>query len=194
DLIGKHIWTEFPEGVGQPFQLAYERAMQEQEIISLEACYEPWQRWFENRIYPSADGVAIFFTEVTERKRAQDEAAKAQRRLVEAQRVAHVGSWEWDVAGDVVLWSDELYRIYGLPVGGAVGGYAGFLGRVHPDDLESAKAIVGAAMEKGTPFIYDHRIVRPDGSVRMLHTRGEAVVAVGKVARLFGCCWGVTEF
>ena len=193
DLIGKHIWTEFPEGVGQPFQRAYERAMHDQEVISLEACYQPWHRWFENRIYPSPDGVAVFFTEVTERKRAQDEVEQTRRRLVEAQRVAHVGSWEWDVASDLVTWSDELFRIYGMQIGAPLGGYQGFLERVHPDDLEHTKATIGKAIESGAPFIYDHRIVRPDGSVRMLHTRGEAVLADGKLARLIGCCWDVTE-
>ena len=74
ELIGRHIWTEFPEGVGQPFQLAYERAMAEQVFIELENYYEPWDRWFENRIYPSPDGVSIFFHEITERKRAEQAA------------------------------------------------------------------------------------------------------------------------
>jgi PAS domain S-box-containing protein len=71
DLIGKHIWTEFPEGVGQPFQLAYEKAMREQTPIVFEEHYEPWDLWFENRIYPSPDSLMILFTEITERKRAE---------------------------------------------------------------------------------------------------------------------------
>lgn len=70
DLVGKHIWTEFPEGVGQPFHLAYERAMRDQQPLTLEEYYQPYDRWFENRIYPSADGLSIFFTDVTERHRA----------------------------------------------------------------------------------------------------------------------------
>jgi PAS domain S-box-containing protein len=193
DLIGKHIWTEFPEGVGQPFQLAYERAMREQVIVSIEARYEPWGRWFENRIYPSAEGVAVFFTEITDRKKAESEADKSRQRLIEAQRVAHVGSWEWDMAADAVVWSDELYRIYDLPIGSPLGGYESFLKRVHPDDMETTKAAVGGALERGGTFIYDHHILRPDGSVRLLHTRGEAMQTDGKVVRLVGCCWDVTE-
>src|SRR5687767_8046558 len=55
DLIGKHIWTEYPEGVGQPFHLAYEKAMSEQVPIVFEDHYEPWDLWFENRLYPSPD-------------------------------------------------------------------------------------------------------------------------------------------
>jgi PAS domain S-box-containing protein len=72
-LIGKHIWTEFPEGVGQTFHLAYEAAMAEQIPKQIEGLYPPWNRWFENRIYPGPDGLAIFFQDVTERRRADDE-------------------------------------------------------------------------------------------------------------------------
>lgn len=70
-LIGKHIWTEFPEGVGQPFHLNYVKAMVEQRVICFEEYYAPWNRWFENRVYPSADGLIILFQEITERKRAE---------------------------------------------------------------------------------------------------------------------------
>jgi PAS domain S-box-containing protein len=67
-LIGKHIWTEFPEAVGQPFQRAYERAMAEQQAIQIEEYYPPYDRWFENRILPTKQGLAIFFTDVTARR------------------------------------------------------------------------------------------------------------------------------
>jgi PAS domain S-box-containing protein len=76
-LLGKHIWTEFPEGVGQPFHLAYERAMREGVQIQLEEYYPPYDRWFENRIYPHEDGISIVFQDITERKRAE-------RALIEA--------------------------------------------------------------------------------------------------------------
>ena len=68
DLIGKHIWTEYPEGVGQPFHKAYLQSLETQQSITFEEYYEPWEQWFENRIYPSPDGLTIYFTEITERK------------------------------------------------------------------------------------------------------------------------------
>lgn len=71
DLIGRHIWTEYPEGVGQPFQLAYEKAMSEQKPMVFEDHYAPWDLWFENRLYPSPEGLLILFTEITDRKRIE---------------------------------------------------------------------------------------------------------------------------
>jgi signal transduction histidine kinase len=80
-LIGKHIWTEFPEGVGQKFQQAYEQAIANQTPLEIEEYYPPWDRWFSNRIYPSADGLSIAFHDITDRKRAEDELRRSRERL-----------------------------------------------------------------------------------------------------------------
>ncbi|MCX6287965.1 MAG: PAS domain S-box protein [Bacteroidetes bacterium] len=86
-MIGKHIWTEFPEGVGQPFHLNYEKAMREQLPIQMEEYYPPYDKWFENRIHPSQDGLAIFFQDITVRKKAElalKENEEKYRALVES--------------------------------------------------------------------------------------------------------------
>ena len=83
DLLGKHIWTQFPEGIDQPFAKAYRRALATQQMVYLEDYYQPWDRWFENRIYPSAEGLSIFYTEITERKRAEEAIGKSQKLLRE---------------------------------------------------------------------------------------------------------------
>jgi PAS domain S-box-containing protein len=87
DLIGRHIWTECPEGIGQPFQLAYDRAMADQVPARMESYYAPWGRWFENRIYPSSDGVSIFFHDITERRVAEDIARERGALLTLQNRV-----------------------------------------------------------------------------------------------------------
>ncbi len=78
DLVGKNIWEEFPEGVGQPFHLAYEEAVNTQEMVEIEEYYPPWDLWFENRIYPSVNGVSIFFRDITERKKNQARIQKTE--------------------------------------------------------------------------------------------------------------------
>ena len=80
-LVGKHIWTEFPEGVGQPFYDAYYKAVAEQASLHIEAYYAPWDRWFENRIYPSKDGLTIYFHEITERRRAEEQLRESSHQL-----------------------------------------------------------------------------------------------------------------
>jgi PAS domain S-box-containing protein len=131
--------------------------------------------------------------DVTVRRKAERELARSEARLAEAQRVAHVGSWEWDLARDRVTWSDELYRIYGVDAANHVPSYQSFLSSVHEDDRAHTMAVLAKAQENATPFVYDHRILRPDGSVRMLHTRGDVVSAEGRPARLVGSCWDITD-
>jgi len=84
EMIGKNIWTEFPEGVGQPFQLNYEKVMNEKVFIRMEEYYPPYNMWFENRINPTDDGIAIFFQNITERKLAELE----QARMLESEKAA----------------------------------------------------------------------------------------------------------
>ena len=67
-LIGKNIWSVFPEGVGLPIYKTYHKAFETQKTIYFEDYYEPLDRWYENRVYPSADGLTIYFTDITARK------------------------------------------------------------------------------------------------------------------------------
>lgn len=86
DMIGKNIWTEFPEGIGKPFHTAYYEAAEKQQYTYLEEYYAPQDIWFENHIYPSPDGLSIFFKDVTEKKRADfiiEQNEKRFRALVE---------------------------------------------------------------------------------------------------------------
>lgn len=83
DLIGKNYWLEYPEARGTPFADAYVRALEKQTPIIFEDHYAPWDRWFENRIYPSRDGLAVFFTEITERKRAEKALRKSNEQFRE---------------------------------------------------------------------------------------------------------------
>ncbi|MFD0834359.1 PAS domain S-box protein [Mariniflexile aquimaris] len=70
-LIGKHIWTEFPEGVGLPFYNLYYKAVETQQTQYLQEYYPPFRMWLENRIYPSPEGLTIYFTDITEKKEAE---------------------------------------------------------------------------------------------------------------------------
>lgn len=75
-LIGKNIWQEFPDGIGEPFHQAYLKAVATQSPITFEQYYSPWDLWFENRVYPSKSGLTIYFTEITERKKNEEKLAR----------------------------------------------------------------------------------------------------------------------
>ena len=81
EVIGALVVDAFPEAVDSPFHRAFEQAMATQEPVFLEGYLAPWDRWFENRVYPSETGLSIFFTDITDRKSAEQAALQAQREL-----------------------------------------------------------------------------------------------------------------
>jgi PAS domain S-box-containing protein len=201
EMVGKHIWTEFPEGVGQPYYHAYHRAMREQEPLQIEEHYVPYDRWFENRIFPSEDGLAIFFQDVTEQKRASLESERVARKnqkemevRAQAERMAHLGFWVWDVGKNRIRWSDELYRIYGLEPGSCAPSFETYLSHVHPQDRTRVRDTIERALRDKSPIAFEERIVRPEGEVRWLHSWGNvAVNEEGQVTEIFGTCLDMTE-
>jgi diguanylate cyclase (GGDEF)-like protein/PAS domain S-box-containing protein len=122
------------------------------------------------------------------------ELRRSRRRLEQAQAIAHMGSWEWDVRANKVTWSDELYRIYGLEPGGFGATFEGYLERVHGDDRERVQATIGRALADHRPFVFEERVVRPGGEVRLLESQGEVQIdAEGQVIRMIGVCHDVTD-
>jgi PAS domain S-box-containing protein len=127
-------------------------------------------------------------------KQAEEALRKSESRLAEAQRLAQLGSWEWDAVTNRVTWSAELYRIFGLQPEQLSATYEGFLERVHPDDRDRVQQIVDRAYLDHRPFEYDCRTCRPDGVVRNLHARGHVEVdAHGRTLRMIGTAQDVTE-
>jgi len=123
-----------------------------------------------------------------------DRVASVERQLAAAQAITHIGSWEWDVRTNAVAWSDELYRIYGFEPRSRPITYEFFLSCVHPDDRAMTTREVRAALERGGRFAYIERIVRPDGTLRLLDTVGEVVRdADGKPRSLLGTCRDITD-
>ena len=120
--------------------------------------------------------------------------ADANIHLMEAQRLANLGSWAWDIAQDRITWSEQLYGIYGVAAGQAPSRVEDFVGFLHPDDRQRVQASISGALEKGGHFSYDERILRPDGSVRHLQSTGEVVRdESGQPIRMLGVCLDVTQ-
>ena len=88
-LIGKNIWEEFPEGINQPFYHAYYKAMKEQEYIYLEEYYPPYDAWFENHIYPSPNGLTIYFKDISEKKKAEILLREKENQIKESEELYH---------------------------------------------------------------------------------------------------------
>jgi PAS domain S-box-containing protein len=131
---------------------------------------------------------------VTELERIEAELRDYAERMAEAERIAQFGVWKWEPATDRVQWSDQLHRIYGLRAGEFEGTTDAFQSFLHPDDRDRVVENVQRVIETGGSFVFEERIVRPDGEERMLLSQGSTVRGNdGSVVALVGVCHDVTD-
>jgi PAS domain S-box-containing protein len=156
--------------------------------------------WWEVEIAPVADesGRSRYFVaierDVTERKRAEKALRKSEARLKEAQRVANIGSWEWNTADRKVIWSDELYRIFGLVPQSVAITVETFLKCVHPEEREVMGRKIENMRRHPRTLNETFRIIRPDGVVRYVLARGEAALdGAPKPVRIVGTVQDITD-
>lgn len=127
-------------------------------------------------------------------KQAEEAVRQSESNLSMAQRVAHLGSFDWNPNTDELHWSDEHYRLWGLEPGTAKPNYSLFRLGVHPDDIAQLEALLHAALAGGRLYDCVHRVCRPDGSERVIHGRGEVIFdTAGKPVRMLGTVQDVTE-
>lgn len=138
--------------------------------------------------------VAVQLGTLIQRRQAEDRLRRSEASLANAQRIARLGSWDWDIVTNDLYWSNEIYRIFGLEPQKFEATYDAFLKSVHPDDREFVIRAVNEALYEEKPYSIDHRIVLPDGRERIVHEQAEVVHdADGKPVRMTGTVQDVTE-
>lgn len=148
--------------------------------------YDPTQttgsgrpRWVQSFIYPVKNfsgeilEVVLMQEDITERREAEEALQKSESSLAAAQRLAHIGNFDYSVGEDEARWSDELYRIFGYAPQRFVPTYKSFLKSVHPEDRTFVQRTVHEALYARKQVEIEYRIVRPDGETRIVHTRYE---------------------
>lgn len=205
ELIGHSLVVLMPERFRDGFRKGLERYLATGRSVTIGRTVEVVGRRRDGSEFPVevsqtawATAEQVCFTsvirDVAERKRVEQRQRRLEAQLAEAQHVARLGSWEWDMDSDTVTWSDELYRIFGLEREALSPTYQGFLERVHPEDQAFVNEIIERARGDHRPFEFDHRVCRPDGSVRILHARGHVLTdAAGRATRMIGTGQDVTE-
>lgn len=132
--------------------------------------------------------------DISTRKQAEDELRHSRERLAEAEHIAKMGSWEWDITNDQTTWSDGLFHIYGLTPDEFDPSLRGCEQRVYPDDRELVSRTIEQALAERSSFTLEYRAIRPDGRVHALRSHGEAVVDdSGEPIRLIGIVQDITD-
>jgi len=155
-----------------------------------------WIAWTNKSVLDSQGQVKEVFsvgTDITERKKAEELLLEKEHLLSEAQRIAHVGSWVYDMTGQI-SWSDETYRIYGVSPDTFTPNAESFINLIHPDERPAMQAWINACMAGEKPGELEFRSIMPDGTVRFISGRGELKYdAENKPTHMAGTAQDITE-
>jgi PAS domain S-box-containing protein len=140
------------------------------------------------------ENMAMLIGEAVHRFDVEQSLRSSEARLAQAQRIAHLGNWEWDIASGALWWSDEVYRIFGLEPQQFGATYEAFLSCVHLGDRAFVRESVDKALRNEQPYDIDHRVVRPDGSECIVHEHAEVIYDENhEPHRMIGTVLDVTE-
>jgi PAS domain S-box-containing protein len=318
-LLGRTLWEAYPSVVGSTFEHAYRRAIAEKRATTFEEYYPPFDMWAEVKAYPSSEGLAVYFRDVTERhrtrealraseskfrqladsnilgiitwsaegsisdandaflnmfgytreelqsgqihwrqmtppehlaadergleeiatkgsctpfekeyfhkdghrvaimvgaasldgakdrgicyvvdisrqKQAEAKVRASEASLIHAQQIARMGNWDWNIVTNELYWSAQVFKLFGLDPTESEGAYERFLQGVHPADRVQTHQAVQAAVDGTAPYNIEHRVLWPDGSVRVMHEQGEVIRdAEGKALKMTGTVQDITE-
>jgi PAS domain S-box-containing protein len=196
DAIGRKASQIYGTG-SAPYLDVYSRVAAGGGSVNFETYFPPMEKHFSISVFsPGRGKFATIFSDITERKMSERVLQESEARLNRSQEIAHLGSWELDLAANRLAWSDEVYRIFGIGPQEFGASYDAFLEAVHPDDRAAVDAAYSDSLREGRDtYEIEHRVVRrSDGEIRIVyekcaHIRDES----GKIIRSIGMVHDITE-
>ncbi|MBV8775484.1 MAG: PAS domain S-box protein, partial [Deltaproteobacteria bacterium] len=190
ELLGHSLWEKYPDAVGSVFETSYRRAVEQRQPQEFEHYYVPHQIWFEFHAYPMQDGLAVYFRDITERKRSEELLHENELRLRLSLDAAKMGAWEWDLVSGGA-WEDR--RAQEL-VGASLGSYEEFIARMHPDDRQSVIERQQQAIRAQTGFDFEVRLRSAAGDYHWVESSAQPRFdAEGQLTRYVGVVRSIHE-
>lgn len=197
NLPGKTLSELYPRV--QPLLTYYSQVVQTGEAIRFDFDCLPIpdqpRLWFDLQVEAFDEGIVVSFSDISDRKRTEEELRQERRRMAEAQTLGHVGSFEWTVGDSLTYWSDELFRIAGLEPNASPVTLDMPNRLVHPDDWPTVRALEERSVREPGRYELVHRLLRGTGEVRWVHHQFESLTnKQGLVQRVIGTLQDITDY
>ncbi|MDB6019026.1 MAG: Blue-light-activated protein [Pedosphaera sp.] len=197
NVLSAPIWRSLEHAGWVVFEvtfliIAIRKSLSEMQLVAeRQAGLESLKAGIERTI---AERTADLTQENIERRLAEDQLRRSQSQLAQAQKIARLGSWEWDLVADKMNWSAETRHLYGQRAEDTGTTIAACLRRIHPDDLTRVRRAMAESVHSRQSFVCDHRVLMPDGTERSVHSHGEILAnSQGDPVRMFGIIQDITE-
>jgi PAS domain S-box-containing protein len=198
EMIGRSIFEVFPENIAAGFSKNIKNVFDTSKGILIEEkmAFQDREFYSSTNLNPIKDdtgnvlAVTGVVRDITERKQLEQELQQSRNSLLEAQQIARVGSWDWDILTNIISYSDEFNRIFGQHIRN----FEAFLDSIHPDDRESVDKSVNEALWANKPYDIECRIVLPNEEERIISAQGRVTFDnAGKPVRMIGTVQDITE-
>ncbi|MGE5392234.1 MAG: EAL domain-containing protein [Candidatus Saccharibacteria bacterium] len=191
EMIGKKIEDVYP---ALKELKGFDRQAGEMEPVAFDEHYPDLNSWYHFRVNPTEDGWVVYFQDITKSKQSAVELEQSRQRLELAQKAGNIGTFEWDLDSGKIFWTPELEALYGIPKGSFDGTYEAWQKLVHPDDAAAVHRKITASVENKKPELdIEFRIIRPNGSIRWLKSKGRVYFGEGRTPKVIGINMDVTE-
>ncbi len=201
ELMGKNIWEVFPDVTDEPFFTALKEARETQKSLRVQLYYSKTDRWFEDLIYPSADGMSVYYHDITERKKAElaleaseQDLKISNERFMLVAKATNDAVWDWDFSTNAIWGNESFCKIFGIDDDNGLK-FDDFTSRVHPDQREGIlKNLTKTLKEKGTYLTEEFQLKMPDGNYRTFYDRAYLLYDTnGRAFRMLGAMQDITE-
>ena len=194
EIIKTNAWNQYIEKAGRDFRNACEEAVETRKPFFFEEYYQPWNCFVRSRIYPSEEGLTIYFSDITDYKSIEKELKDNLNLIEESQEIAHLGNWYLDIPSEEFQWSDEMYRIFGQMKDNFSPTIETFKQLVHTDDREALDIWFDQSLAGVKPGALEFRIVTPQGKIRWIRGDGRLTSdQKGEANKMIGFVLDITE-
>jgi diguanylate cyclase (GGDEF)-like protein/PAS domain S-box-containing protein len=194
-LLGKVLWEEFSALKGQIGYCEFHRAVRENCTVVFEEYYAPYQTLSEVRAYPSAEGLTVYFRDVTEARKTEESLRISEERFRTIARATTDVVWDWDLEDDTLWTSDSIEPVFGYAAVDFSGPIRAWAEHIHEEERERVVNHIRSAIEGGDDqWMDEYRFLRKDGSVAFVLDRGYIIRdAGGRARRMIGAMVDLTE-
>jgi PAS domain S-box-containing protein len=195
ELIGKNIWTIFPQLTQRPFYTACQLANEKKEAVSIEEFYDKANIWYEKNIYPSANGFSIFFRNITKIKNAEKEIKISNERFKLVTTATNDMIWDWNLLTDELWWNVNYNSLFGYDHTSVTHHINDWVKSVHEQDRVRVKEGIYKVIELKQNFWSDeYRYLKKDGTILFIYDRGYVLYnEEGKPYRMIGSMLNITD-
>ena len=188
-ILGEYFWEEYGDTQGTRFEASYRKAMENRSTERITDYYEPLDMWLEVVAYPEFHGgISFYFRDVTAQKANEERLKRAQDRIEFALAATDATVWEWDFLTDSVVTIPAVHTGYENPMETM----DDFFDGIHPDDRPHVQTALRAAIDAGTAYHTEYRVVSSEG-VRWLEDHGEVRYEDGTPTEMIGIARDVTD-